>query len=474
MKNFLKKLFKPAENKKTVDTEKARKAEAKEKHILSIMEKTGWNREQTVANVKEARERLGITFKDYDRYDFHAVAVEEQEARYKEILEKKEARKQEKEQRIAEIMEKTGWDHDKAKEALDYAKKQGISNTNYMKYALYYYPQKDLEKQYNKRRLNSKKAKKNEKALAAVIEATGWDRETAKEKMDKSHDICGAEYKDYAAYKFWEIDDEQQKTYFTKGHANALRKKYNTKEENVSCFMNKNEFNEIFTDYLGRPWSYNRNITLDEFKKRFENESKIMYKPLSASCGRGICAYEISEATIEDVYNELKALPEGIVEGYIVQHPAMSEYSRNSVNTVRVVTVRNDGEVHLLYAAFRMAGGDAVVDNFHNGGVLAIVDTKTGEIVTDAIDLHGEKYENHPSTGKKIKGFVIPHWDAIVAVLKEAGKKVDGIGYVGWDIAVTENGPVLIEGNTAPAPNVLQLPYAGERKGMKYVIEKYL
>ena len=204
------------------------------------------------------------------------------------------------------------------------------------------------------------------------------------------------------------------------------------------------------------------------------DEKKIIYKPLSDSCGHGIAVYDLTHDTAETLYQTISKLPEGVVEGYVKQHPDMCRFSNQSVNTVRVVTVNAFDKIHILYAAFRMGGGNAVVDNFHAGGVLALLNLDTGIIETDAIDLAGNSYDMHPVTKEPILGFQIPYWEDIVAMLQTAGKIIPGIGYVGWDVAVTENGPILIEGNTAPAPNVLQTPYAKERKGMRHIVEKYL
>ena len=387
----------------------------KQIRIESIMQKTGWTKEVTIANVEDARKRMGITYTKYDKYNLHNIPVEDQAAEY-----------------LAQLKN---------------------------------------EKVTGKK---ARKERKNTTLLLTVIINTGWDYEQAKVAMEKAKQISGAEYKDYVAYRFWELSDDVQKTYFTKGDANALRKKYNTNKDNIRFFMNKNEFNETFEAFLGRPWAHTPQLTLDSFKEKFASEPRIIYKPLSDSCGHGVTVFDLTSDNMDSVYETLAALPTGVVEGYVIQHPEMAKYSRKSVNTVRLVSVRAFGKINVLYAAFRMGGGDAVVDNFHAGGVLALIDVQTGKLVTEAIDLAGNFYANHPVTGEKIVGFQIPYWNEIVNMINKAGTIVDGVGYVGWDIAVTENGPILIEGNTAPAPNVLQTPYARYHQGMKHVVAKYL
>lgn len=393
----------------------APKKTTKQIRIESIMRKTGWTKETTVENVEDARKRMGITYTQYDKYNLHSIPVEEQAAEYLTRLKNEKV---------------------KGKKA--------------------------------------RKERKNNTLLLTVIINTGWDYQQAKDAMEKARQISGAEYKDYVAYRFWELPDDVQKTYFTKGDANALRKKYNTNPDHIRFFMNKNEFNETFEAFLGRPWAHTPQLTLDSFKEKFASEPRIIYKPLSDSCGHGVTVFDLTADTLESVYETLAALPAGVVEGYVIQHPEMAKYSRKSVNTVRLVSVRAFGKVNVLYAAFRMGGGDAVVDNFHAGGVLALIDVQTGKLVTEAIDLAGNFYANHPVTGEEIVGFQIPYWNEIVNMIEKAGTVVEGVGYVGWDIAVTENGPILIEGNTAPAPNVLQTPYARYHQGMKHVVAKYL
>lgn len=463
--------------------EKAVKEKAEQKsQIDAIIAETGWTKKEAKAQLSKAKKK-GVSKKEYLKLKLYEIDLDSEnfEEEYKARKKHQEEIKQRNELRIKSVMNATGWDHKYARAQMKDAKSRiGITFREYARYRFYDIPVEKQAEEYTeilrqKQAQALKKQKKNEKFINEVCEQTGWSFDEAKEKMDKATKLCGAEYKDYVAYEFWKKDEEEQKTFLTKGMANAVRNKYNTSVEKISCFMNKNEFNEVFEEYLGRPWIHTKDMSYDEFASKFANGNKAIYKPLSASCGAGIEVMTIDENNAEEMFKKISALPEGVLEGYIVQHPAVAEFSMNSVNTVRLVTLYDGNDVNLLYGAFRMGGGDAVVDNFHNGGVLALIDVTCGKVVMDAIDLAGEFFEYHPATNKKINGFQIPNWDKVESMIKKAGKMVDGIGYIGWDIAITEDGALLIEGNTAPAPNVLQLPYAKkENKGMAHVFTRFL
>ena len=73
-------------------------------------------------------------------------------------------------------------------------------------------------------------------------------------------------------------------------------------------------------------------------------------------------------------------------------------------------------------------------------------------------DHDGLAYDRHPTTGATVPGFHVPFWDEIVQSVRTAAEMVPRVGYIGWDIAVTDNGPEFVEGNVdVPGPTLIQL-----------------
>ena len=68
----------------------------------------------------------------------------------------------------------------------------------------------------------------------------------------------------------------------------------------------------------------------------------------------------------------------------------------------------------------------------------------------------GETYEYHPMTGKRIPGTQIPYWEEAKAMCLEAMKAVPQVRFVAWDVAITPDGPVFIEGNSFPSHAIPQ------------------
>ena len=161
---------------------------------------------------------------------------------------------------------------------------------------------------------------------------------------------------------------------------------------------------------------------------------------------------------LRDIYDRLMELPFGTLESFLVQHPKMQRYSGKSVNTIRLVTIRThdpeDGieteKVHFIYGGMRMGGKTGNVDNLHSGGMIAAMDVEKGVLITPASDHTNTIYKRHPATGAKIKGFKIPFYKESIELIKKASEEFDLEGYLGWDIAITEKGPVIIEINNNP------------------------
>ena len=65
-------------------------------------------------------------------------------------------------------------------------------------------------------------------------------------------------------------------------------------------------------------------------------------------------------------------------------------------------------------------------------------------------------------------------WEQVIEMLRKAAVRVPEIGYVGWDIAITETGPILIEGNNDGGYIAYQLFELSNGHGMKDLYQKFL
>lgn len=159
------------------------------------------------------------------------------------------------------------------------------------------------------------------------------------------------------------------------------------------------------------------------------------------------------------MYDELKRRHISIVEEVVKQHHDMSRINPDSVNTIRVYTVLTDGKANAIYACIRMGNSDRPVDNINAGGMYSPIDMKTGKIAFPACDKQRKVYEKHPRSGCELKGYQIPFWKESMDMCCEAAEKLPQLGYIGWDVAITENGPLFIEANNMPGHDALpQMP----------------
>ena len=138
-----------------------------------------------------------------------------------------------------------------------------------------------------------------------------------------------------------------------------------------------------------------------------------------------------------------------VLEEKIVQDETMSSLHPSSVNTFRIVTYKKpSGEIVVHLPFIKIGQKGSFVDNGGAGGILALIDEKTGVIITDGKDELNNIYKKHPDTKIKLKGFQIPMWNEIKELAKTASKDFDEAKYIGWDIAIDkEKGPVIVEGN---------------------------
>lgn len=154
-------------------------------------------------------------------------------------------------------------------------------------------------------------------------------------------------------------------------------------------------------------------------------------------------------------YNELCHLIEQKKQGRFIlqrairQSDAMSQLNPHAVNTLRVVTVYNDGDPAVLSALLRVGTSHSGnVDNWAAGG-LAIGIQENGHLKKYGLHKpgHGLKVSTHPDTGIEFEKFEVPMLEEALACACKAHKCFYEIGAIGWDIVISEQGPIFIEGN---------------------------
>ena len=114
-----------------------------------------------------------------------------------------------------------------------------------------------------------------------------------------------------------------------------------------------------------------------------------------------------------------------------------------------MITIIDDkGEPHVAAVLFRCGISDLCVDNFLSGGGAAIVEPKTGIIISLLQDHHDKKFIYHPKSNVKILGMQIDNWQDYVGFALELAKVYPAMRYAGWDIVKDSQGKmVCIEGN---------------------------
>lgn len=141
-----------------------------------------------------------------------------------------------------------------------------------------------------------------------------------------------------------------------------------------------------------------------------------------------------------------------LFESLVHQTEQFSTFNKSSVNTVRfMTTLWPDGTARIVATFVKIGREGKCVDNAGDGGnVDACVDVDSGEIKY-AIQYDGwrkiKDIERHPENDVQLNGIIIKNWDAIKEEVKKYQQAFPYCKAAGWDIAITDNGPIVLEVN---------------------------
>lgn len=257
---------------------------------------------------------------------------------------------------------------------------------------------------------------------------------------------------EYFLYGFQELDENERYKFVGNREKESLCALIN--EKSVSdIFMDKWETYQHFKKFYGRDVMHITSAhDKNDFVNYVEENKKVLVKNARESQGRGIFKTINSKESIAESWTEIeKILDRGgsvVVEQFLSQASEMSGFNPSSVNTVRIATFRKSDEVKVMFTFARFGRKGSIVDNGGCGGVIVPIDKNTGNFNSLGRDENGVCYQFHPDSKIRFDNFIIPEWNSALELAIKLSGIVPQQLYVGWDLAYTENGWIMIEGNS--------------------------
>jgi hypothetical protein len=135
-----------------------------------------------------------------------------------------------------------------------------------------------------------------------------------------------------------------------------------------------------------------------------------------------------------------------LVQPFIENHPNIARITNGALASLRIVTgVDKRGRAEFVTALMALPHG---LRETSVAGILCSIEYELGRIRHATLTCD-EAVTTHPDSGEPIVGVVLPHWHASIdLVLRAHAAAFSRFVFLGWDVALTKQGPVLLETNS--------------------------
>jgi hypothetical protein len=195
----------------------------------------------------------------------------------------------------------------------------------------------------------------------------------------------------------------------------------------------------------------------DVFKKNPSLNSMIIKKTYASSSGKKIYRLyrdqiKTNPEMVKEIYHEV-ILSGFLFQDTIKQHPALDKLNPSCLNTIRIDTFINpDGKIDIVSAYLRMSISNSHIDNISSGGCQVGIVLETGKLKKTGYSLIKTLgitvLTEHPVTKTRFEDFSIPYFSEVKELVVKTANLMPGLRLIGWDVAIGESGPILIEGNS--------------------------
>ncbi|MEA4971532.1 MAG: sugar-transfer associated ATP-grasp domain-containing protein [Candidatus Pelethousia sp.] len=190
-----------------------------------------------------------------------------------------------------------------------------------------------------------------------------------------------------------------------------------------------------------------------EFSKR---HTSFFAKKNFTAAGKGIRVFRDihTEEDRKGAYRICKEEDLTIIEQFISQHQVLSTIYPHVVNTIRIHTVRGSDGIQIVLSPelYIPSGGERDTVHTTEDRYSLFIDLSSGRLwnkafTTDRLGIIKHEETSHRDTGAIFGNICIPYWEEVKAMVIDAASCIPELAYIGWDVAITPTGPVIIEGN---------------------------
>lgn len=271
-------------------------------------------------------------------------------------------------------------------------------------------------------------------------------------------------FQDYLDWDFASLSARERRTYMTHPKSNHLVMKLNDASVRP-VFADKIRFNELFAEFVGRDWLDVRASSVDQIRDFVGRHGRVMAKRHDSLSGFGISTRSAADVSDWEAFRrELVDGDQLLLEEFITQHPEMAALYPGSVNSLRIISYFDGVTTHVLARVLKIGNGGEI-DNFSNGGMYTMLG-EDGTALYPAFDTTGTVYRRHPATGADIVGFRVPLFAETLEMVDAMSRVEPRVPYVGWDVAIGPNRPLVIEGNPNSGVYQAKPSVSGVREGL--------
>lgn len=148
-----------------------------------------------------------------------------------------------------------------------------------------------------------------------------------------------------------------------------------------------------------------------------------------------------------------------IIQKWLQQHPRLSAFNATSINTLRIVSYHTGLDVVISGASLLVGPEGSLINNPEAGN-----ETLFGIGMDGKVSDCAYSFAAATMTPTHHAGETIPFFSEACALVRRAHAMIPEVFSVGWDVVITPDGPLLLEGNDGWSPRALQFPnQRGER-----------